>query len=113
MDCADYIDLLAARRRWIAQVEQRLAAFDALLMPTVPIAAPAIASLQTDDAAYWRANALMLRNTSLINFLDGCALSLPMHPPGEAPAALMLAGCAGTDARVLALGLAVQALLNW
>ena len=113
MDCADYIDLLAARRRWIAQVEQRLAAFDALLMPTVPIAAPAIASLQTDDAAYWRANALMLRNTSLINFLDGCALSLPMHPPGEAPAALMLAGCAGTDARVLALGLAVQALLDW
>ena len=112
MDCADYIDLLAARRRWIAQVEQRLAAFDALLMPTVPIAAPAIASLQTDDAAYWRANALMLRNTSLINFLDGCALSLPMHPPGEAPAALMLAGCAGTDARVLALGLAVQALLS-
>ena len=55
----------------------------------------------------------MLRNTSLINFLDGCALSLPMHLPGEAPAALMLAGCAGTDARVLALGLAVQALLDW
>ena len=52
MDCADYIDLLAARRRWIAQVEQRLAAFDALLMPTVPIAAPAIASLQTDDNTY-------------------------------------------------------------
>ena len=54
----------------------------------------------------------MLRNTSLINFLDGCALSLPMHPPGEAPAALMLAGCAGADARVLALGLSAQAALQ-
>ena len=66
MDCADYIDLQAARRRWQAQVRQRLAAFDALLMPTVPAIAPAVADLQTDDAAYWRANALMLRNTSLM-----------------------------------------------
>ncbi|MBL8313728.1 MAG: amidase [Rubrivivax sp.] len=108
---ADYIGLLAARRRWIAEVQSCLAGFDALLMPTVPQVAPRIETLQADDAAYFRANALMLRNPSLINFLDGCALSLPCHVPGSAPVGLMLAGVGGQDARILALGVAVEAAL--
>ncbi|MDO4723795.1 MAG: amidase [Comamonadaceae bacterium] len=111
MDAADYIALRAARRRWIAQVQARLAPFDALLLPTVPRIAPPIAALQADDALYGQTNLLMLRNPTLINFLDGCALSLPCHAPGEAPVGLMLAGPALADARVLGLGLGVEAAL--
>jgi aspartyl-tRNA(Asn)/glutamyl-tRNA(Gln) amidotransferase subunit A len=111
MSAADYIDLTQARQRWIAQVSARIAGFDALLMPTVPTIAPPIANLQTSDAAYFAANGLMLRNPSLINFLDGCALSLPCHRPGEAPAGLMLAAAAGRDHEVLALGVAVESAL--
>lgn len=111
MGAADYIDLLAARRRWIAQVEARTAGFDALLLPTVPVVAPPIAALQASDDAYTAANGLILRNPTLINFLDGCALSLPCHAPGEAPVGLMLAGCALSDARILALGAAAEAAL--
>ena len=110
MGAADYIDLLAARQRWVAQVQARIAPFDALLMPTVPQVAPPIAELERDDARYAEANLLMLRNPTLINFLDGCALSLPCHCPGEAPVGLMLAAAGGADARLLALGLAVEAL---
>ena len=111
MGAADYIDLQQARRRWIAQVEARIAPYDALLMPTVPIVAPPIADLQASDDAYTAANGLILRNCTFINFLDGCALSLPCHRPGEAPVGLMLAGPAMADARILALGAAVEPLL--
>ncbi|MEZ5608571.1 MAG: amidase [Burkholderiaceae bacterium] len=112
MGAADYIDLVAARRRWIAQVEARVAGFDALVLPTVPIVAPRIADLQASDEAYFAANGLILRNPTLINFLGGCALSLPCHAPGTAPVGLMLAGPAMSDARILALGEAVEAALK-
>jgi aspartyl-tRNA(Asn)/glutamyl-tRNA(Gln) amidotransferase subunit A len=112
MGAADYIDLLAARQRWIAQVEARIAGLDALLMPTVPIVAPRIDELQRSDQAYFAANALILRNPTLINFLDGCALSLPCHAPGEPPVGLMLAGVGGQDAQILALGQGVEQVLR-
>ena len=111
MNAADYIDLLAARQRWIAQVEARIQGFDALVLPTVPTVAPRIAELEASDAAYFAANALILRNPALINFLDGCALSLPCQAAGEAPVGLMLAGPAGADQSILTLGAGVEHLL--
>jgi aspartyl-tRNA(Asn)/glutamyl-tRNA(Gln) amidotransferase subunit A len=55
----------------------------------------------------------MLRNTSLINFLDGCALTLPIHRAGEAPVGLMVVGFSGEDERVLSAGLAIEAGLAY
>lgn len=105
---ADHAAAQAARQRWIASVTQRLAGFDALLMPTVPVVAPTIAEVDASDEAYGSANLLMLRNPTLINFLDGCALSVPCHEPGDAPVGLMIAGTRGQDATVLALGAAIE-----
>ncbi len=79
-------------------------------MPTVPIVAPRIADL-AEEAAYGATNLLILRNSTLINFLDGCAASLPCHRPGEAPVGLMVAGAGGQDRRILAVGLAIEATL--
>lgn len=111
MSAADYIDLLAARSAWIAAVEARIAPFDALVMPTVPVVAPRIDEL-SDDAAFGATNLLILRNPTFINFLDGCALSVPCHRPGEAPVGLMLAGAAGRDRAVLSIGQAVEQALR-
>ena len=111
MSAADLLELLQARVRWIASVEQRIAGHDALIMPTVPIVAPTLDEMADDDA-YYRSNALILRNPTLINFLDGCALSLPCHAPGAAPVGLTLAGAGGRDHSVLALGMAVEACLR-
>lgn len=108
ISAADYIELLARRRQWIAQVQAQMADHDLLLMPTVPVVAPRIAELQASDEAYFAANGLMLRNPTLINFLDGCAVSLPCHRAGEAPVGLSLAGTAGQDRRLLAVALAVE-----
>ncbi|MFG1461970.1 amidase [Xanthobacter sp. DSM 24535] len=112
MSAADYIDVVEARAAWIASVEARVAGFDALLLPTVPVIAPPLAALERDDAAYGAANVLILRNPTVLNFLDGCALSIPCHWPGTAPVGLMIAGAAGRDSAVLAIGLAAEAAIG-
>jgi aspartyl-tRNA(Asn)/glutamyl-tRNA(Gln) amidotransferase subunit A len=76
----------------------------------VPTIAPAIAALADDDA-YGRVNLAMLRNPTFANFLDGCAISVPCHAAGTAPVGLMLIGRNGEDARVLAAGQAIEALV--
>jgi aspartyl-tRNA(Asn)/glutamyl-tRNA(Gln) amidotransferase subunit A len=96
---ADYAALLAARSRFVASVDRRIAGFHALLMPTVPVVPPRIWDLQADDA-YFRTNALVLRNSSVVNFLNGCAISIPMHESGQPPAGLTLA-CSGDRDRQL------------
>ncbi len=110
MSAADYLDLLDAREAWVAAVDRRIAGYDALVLPTVPIVAPPVADLAASDEAYYAANGLILRNPTLINFLDGCALSVPCHAPGSAPVGLMIAGSNGADRRILAVGMAVEDL---
>jgi aspartyl-tRNA(Asn)/glutamyl-tRNA(Gln) amidotransferase subunit A len=107
----DYKDLLAERQAWIARIEAALQGFDALLSPTVPIVAPRTQPLIDSDDAFFAANALLLRNPSLINLLDGCALSLPCHREGDWPVGLMVWSTAMADDRVLGLSLAIEAAL--
>ncbi|MEZ0172287.1 amidase [Microvirga sp. TS319] len=110
ISAADYLDLLAARKAWRASVEARIQDYDALLLPSVPVVAPAIADLAASDEVYYATNGLILRNPTMINFLDGAALSVPCHAPGEAPVGLMIAGPAGADRRILSIGMAMEAL---
>jgi Asp-tRNA(Asn)/Glu-tRNA(Gln) amidotransferase A subunit family amidase len=111
-DAADYIDLCAARRRWIAGMEHELTPFDALVMPTVAIVAPPIDALTASDEAYVTANALVLRNASSVNMMDGCAISIPCHAQGTLPVGLMLVASGMSDARLLAIARAVEAALR-
>jgi aspartyl-tRNA(Asn)/glutamyl-tRNA(Gln) amidotransferase subunit A len=54
----------------------------------------------------------MLRNPSLVNLFDGCALSMPCHAAGTAPVGLTIAGTQQRDRQLLALGLAVETALR-
>ena len=83
--------------------------FDALLMPTVPMTAPPIAAFARDED-YARLNLKLLRNTAIINFLDRCALTLPIETPGTAPVGLMVVGRHGEDRRLLAIGIGIESL---
>lgn len=109
---AEYLDLLDARAHLRVIAQQRLAPHDAWLMPSVAIVAPEVAPLEADDATFFATNGLVLRNASVINFLDGCALSLPCHGKGELPVGLSICGLNGTDARILAIARSVEALLR-
>ncbi len=108
---ADYIDLLAARRSLIARTEKRFAAYDALVLPTTANTPPRIADL-ADDKAFTSANALALRNSTLINMIDGCAISLPAHREGEVPVGLMLAASGGSDRRIFELATGMEGAIR-
>ncbi|RZT92530.1 amidase [Rivibacter subsaxonicus] len=111
IDSAAYAELQHQRTRWIASMTSSLAAYDLVLSPTVPILAPALAPLQASDEAFFRHNALLLRNPSVVNLLDGCALSLPCHAPGTPPVGLMLWAPAMHDDALLSTALQIEALL--
>jgi aspartyl-tRNA(Asn)/glutamyl-tRNA(Gln) amidotransferase subunit A len=109
-DAADYIQLLRARSDFTRRVTAILTHYSALLLPTVPVVAPAMAPLQDNDV-YLSTNAQLLRNPSIINFIDGCAISIPCQSPGELPVGLMLAAEHGADRRVLSIAAAVENVL--
>ena len=111
MSAADYIDLLGARRSMIARAEKRIAPYDALVMPTTANTPPRIADL-ADDKAFTAANLLALRNCSMINVMDGCAISLPAHRESEVPVGLMLAATGGADRRIFELAAAMEGIIR-
>jgi aspartyl-tRNA(Asn)/glutamyl-tRNA(Gln) amidotransferase subunit A len=115
MKAYEYIELQRARNAWMREVGQALAGFDAVLSPTVPIVAPPIADVAPGserDEAFFRVNALLLRNTSVVNMLDGCALSLPCHAPDELPVGLMAWHGALHDDTILNLSIQIENLLT-
>jgi aspartyl-tRNA(Asn)/glutamyl-tRNA(Gln) amidotransferase subunit A len=105
---ATYKELLQLRERFINSINAAASSYDAMLMPTTPDTAPTIAETIEDDESYSHFNGRMLRNPSIVNLFDGCALSIPCHDPGTAPAGLMIAGTQNTDRKILAIGLAVE-----
>ncbi|RFU49190.1 amidase [Paraburkholderia sp. DHOC27] len=109
---ADYIDLLAARKRFISAARTRLAKFDAWLMPTVAILPPELAAIEHNEEAFFALDAKVLRNPGIVNFMDGCALTLPCHQDDELPVGISLCGPALADASILAIGRTVEALLH-
>ena len=115
MGAADYLDLQQARRDWIGRMSYRLESFDAVLSPTVPIVAPVIAELAPGDCrdqTFFEVNSQLLRNTSAVNMLDGCALSLPCHERGELPVGLMVWHGPMHDDAVLNISLQIETQLG-
>jgi aspartyl-tRNA(Asn)/glutamyl-tRNA(Gln) amidotransferase subunit A len=108
---ADYIDLLGARKSLVARATARLAPYDALVLPTTANAPPRIADMK-DDQAFTKANLLSLRNCTLINMIDGCGISVPIHRDGEVPVGLMLAALGGSDRRILELAAAMEGVIR-
>ena len=97
---ADYTELVQARRRQIHNVSLWIRDFDAILLPTTPIIAPTFDEIAT-DRDFTRLNLLLLRNATIANFFDLCAISLPCHAPDEAPVGLMMITAHGHDEQLL------------
>jgi aspartyl-tRNA(Asn)/glutamyl-tRNA(Gln) amidotransferase subunit A len=108
---ADYVDLVSARKSLVERSTARLSPCDAIVLPTTANTPPKIADL-ADDKAFTKANLLALRNCTVINMIDGCAISLPCHREGEVPVGLMLASTAGTDRRIFDLAAGMEALIR-
>jgi Asp-tRNA(Asn)/Glu-tRNA(Gln) amidotransferase A subunit family amidase len=111
VSAADYIDMLRLRAALQAATDSASRPFDALVLPAVAVVAPPIAPLEADDRAFFRANALILRNTAIGNLLNRPGISLPIGEPGGAPVGLMLMGERFEDARTLDVAEGVEAAL--
>lgn len=112
---ADYIVMQRRRQALIQTMETPLRSVDAMISPTVPITAPAIADLAPGDkrdAAFFKVNAQLLRNPSVVNFSDGCAISIPCHHSTELPVGLMIWQRGGLDGQVLGIAKQLSALVN-
>ena len=111
MSAADYIELLGKR----ADLQKRVAAvtanYDAVAMPTCAIVAPTLDEVATPEG-FTRKNMLLLRNTTVGNFLDRCSISLPCHEAGELPVGFMLMGEAMADKRLLAMARSVALVVR-
>ena len=112
ISASEYQDLIAKRSAICGLACDAFKEFDAILLPTTPRIAPQIADLTKSDEAYFDANAAMLRNPSVFNFLDGAALSIPCHRPGHPPVGLMIAGPSMSDKKIFSVGKALEHSLS-
>lgn len=91
---------------------ERLACIDALLTPTVAITPPTLDSL-VPEGAYSKANMQALRNTVMGNFMGLCGLTLPVGKDAAGiPVGLQLLAGPWQEARLLAIGQAIEARLG-
>jgi len=111
ISAADYINTLRARARLIAAMDARLADLDVLVMPTTATVAPRLDEV-ADPKSFMARNALLLRNTTIGNFFDLTAISLPLPRDGGLPCGLMLLARNGQDQRLLRIAAAVEKALT-
>ena len=103
----EYAAMLDERRALVSAMDSEVADVDALVLPTTPIVAPAIAQL-SDMRAFNEANRLLLRNTAIANFFDLCAISLPMPAAKALPAGFMLFARRGQDRRLFNIAASIE-----
>lgn len=107
----EYRDLLETRARMIGEANSATSKLDAVIFPTVPVIAPTLAELEDEDT-YGRTNLLALRNPTVANFLDRCAISIPIHEKGTAPVGLMIMGETLADQDLFSVAARLEAILR-
>jgi aspartyl-tRNA(Asn)/glutamyl-tRNA(Gln) amidotransferase subunit A len=105
----DYIRALRERARLVRAMDAALADLDALVMPASPTIAPRFDEV-AEPKAFMARNALLLRNTTIGNFFDLTAISVPTPREGGLPCGLMLMARNGQDRRLLRMAAAVERL---
>lgn len=103
-----YRQNLRERSQAIALMDRVFDDYDVLALPTTPITAPTQAAVATAEG-FATNNRLLLRNTSIANFFDLCAISLPAPEPDVLPCGVMLFGRSGADHALFRAALAIEA----
>jgi len=112
MSGADYYDVLQFRNDLIERARKITRHYDAIIMPTLAVTAPPIEEFLTDDKALHDPYIIVIRNASIANLLDRCALTIPCHQPNDAPVGFTLMGENMADKNILAIGQSVEKLLS-
>ena len=108
---ADYITMFQKRDAVCHAIKMQTRGFDALVLPTTPGIAPAIADMPSIEKKI-EMNARSLRNTAISNYLDRPTISIPCHQPGTAPVGLSLMGSRHHDRRLLAIAEGLEMIIR-
>ena len=104
---ADYLEELAERKRSAAAFAQWMRGRDALLTPTLPITATALAEVDESTTP-------LATFTRAVNYIGGCGLSLPAgFSSGGLPIGIQLIGGPFADATLVRIGRAFQMATEW
>lgn len=107
-------DLFVIQRTRAKLIEENRRALNdqIVLFPTVPIVAPELKPLEQDNDLFVRTNKLMLRNTSLGNFLDWCGIALPNGiDKNKMPTSLLLSMSDGNENKLFEAAISIEKLL--
>lgn len=109
----DYIAILDARARMIADLAREVPDDALLVSPTLPHVAPPIAPLVESDELFLAMNGKTLRNTLIGNFFDWCGVSIPCGTGNAGmPVGLLLSGLPHRDDHLLAAALAAEDIVR-
>ena len=112
LPAAEYLHRLRLFKSLSQQADQRLQNIDVLITPTVAITPPAIQDISEQDA-YCQANLLSLRNTGIVNYLNLCALTLPVALDHQGlPVGMQLIMRHGQEQALLAIARAFERILG-
>jgi aspartyl-tRNA(Asn)/glutamyl-tRNA(Gln) amidotransferase subunit A len=108
MSAADLISIQRGRQELIPMLYSQLAGA-LLIMPTTVLTAPKVAPLDADDELFHRVNLRTLRNTTMGNVLDLCAVALPNGRDKKGlPTSILFSAPRNEDERLLGYALAVE-----
>lgn len=109
----DYVRALRGRELLCREVDASIASYDALLLPTLPIPAPAIGAttVQVGDRQEPVRN-MMLRLTQLFNLTGHPVVSLPCGTASGLPVGMQLVGRRHETAQLMHVALAVERSLS-
>ncbi len=112
MSAVDLLMLQQTRARTMASTAKTIGRA-IVLCPTTPVTAMETGPLETDQDAFFRANGLTLRNTSLGNFLDWCGVSIPNGTDSDGmPTGFLLSAPTGQDTALLAAALGCEEIIR-
>ncbi|MEM5541953.1 amidase [Sulfitobacter sp. AS92] len=112
MSAVDLLVLQQARARTMASTAAAIGNA-IVLCPTTPVTAMETGPLEADQDAFFRANGLTLRNTSLGNFLDWCGVSIPNGTDADGmPTGFLLSAPSGQDTALLAAALGCEEIIR-
>jgi aspartyl-tRNA(Asn)/glutamyl-tRNA(Gln) amidotransferase subunit A len=107
ISAADYLEELAARKRIGAAFAQWMRGRDALLTPTLPITATALAEVDESTTP-------LATFTRAVNYIGGCGLSLPAGFSSTGlPIGIQIVGGPFADATLVRIGRAFQMATDW
>ncbi len=112
LSARNYLHRKARQQALSREAATAFAHVDAFVTPTVPVTPPRVDGIATPET-YDPVNLLALRNTAVVNYLDLCAVTIPIGLDAAGmPVGLQLIGAPNHEERVLALAETIEQLVG-